>query len=124
MYFIKPVNNYSRLVEYSVDPSAKKVNLSFEFGKQFGSANYTPALSNVDYITQDNMFACFGLIVKDQNGNAANVSRATEEGVPQIRLMEMDRLGNLNIDISIKNTDLTTPLNGIRTYRAHPIRFF
>ena len=121
---LDPVNNYSRLVEYSVDPNSKKVNLSFEFGKQFGSANYTPALSNVDYVTQDNMFICFGLIVKNRNGNAVNIATARDEGVPQIRLMEMDRLGNLNIDISIKNTDLTTPLNGIRTYRAHPIRFF
>jgi hypothetical protein len=121
---LDPVNNYSRLVEYTLDPASKKVTLSFEFGKQFGSANYTPALSNVDYITQDNMFICFGLIVKDKNGYAANIGKARDEGVPQIRLMEMDRAGNLNIDISIKNTDLTTPLNGIRTYRAHPIKFY
>ena len=59
--------------------------MSFEFGKQFGSANYTPALSNVDYITQDNMFICFGLIVKDQNGNAKNIASlgilSTELGI-------------------------------------------
>lgn len=121
---LDPVNNYSRLAEYTVDPITKKVNLSFEFGKQFGSANYTPALSNVDYITQDNMFICFGLIVKDQNGNAKNIASARDEGVPQIRLMELDRSGNLNMDISIKNTDITTPSNGIRTYRAHPIKFY
>jgi len=121
---LDPINNYSRLAEYTVDPITKKVTLSFEFGKQFGSANYTPALSNVDYITQDNMFICFGLIVKDQNGNAKNIARATDEGTPQIRLMELDRLGNTNVDITIKNNDIATPNNGIRTYRAHPIKFF
>lgn len=110
-----PANSYSRLVEFSIDPSAKTVSQSFAFGKQMGSENYSPALGSVDYIKQ-NLFICFPLIVKDANGIAANT------GTPSIRFMETDRNSNVLFDMRIKdNTGIAG--NGYHTYRAHPFNF-
>ncbi len=115
-----PKDSYTRLVEFSVDPNNRTVSQSFEFGKQYGSENFTAALSNVDYITPNNMFICYGLILKENN----NSTVATDQGIPSVRFTEVDRNGNINLDISIKNPDVNKPLNGIRTYRGHPFSFF
>jgi Arylsulfotransferase (ASST)/Arylsulfotransferase Ig-like domain len=115
-----PKDSYTRLVEYSVDPNNRTVSQSFEFGKQFGSENFTAALSNVDYVTPNNMFICYGLILKENN----NSNVATDQGIPSIRFIEVDRNGNINLDISVKNPDVNKPMSGIRTYRGHPFSFF
>ena len=52
-----------------------------------------------------------------------NSDIASDQGIPRIRFSEVDRSGKVYLDISIKNIDKTTPMNGIRTYRAHPINF-
>ena len=115
-----PKDSYTRLVEFTVDPNNRTVSQSFEFGKQFGSENFTAALSNVDYVTPNNMFICYGLIMKENN----NSSVATDQGIPSVRFTEMDRNGNVNLDISVKNPDVNKPMSGIRTYRGHPFSFF
>ena len=109
-----PVNSYSRLVEFSINSNNKTVTQTFDFGKSYGSENFSPALGNVDYIDQ-NLFVCFPLIVKDVNGNAST------SGAPSIRFMETDRNRNVVLDISIKNRNSKT--NGYRTYRGHPFKF-
>jgi arylsulfate sulfotransferase len=115
-----PKDSYTRLVEFSVDPNNRTVSQSFEFGKQYGSENFTAALSNVDYVTPNNMFICYGLILKENN----NSKVATDQGIPSVRFTEVDRNGNVNLDISIKNPDVNKPMSGIRTYRGHPFSFF
>jgi arylsulfate sulfotransferase len=110
--------SYSRLVEYTIDPITQQISQSFDFGKQLGAATYTNATGNVDYLTQDDFLINFGFIIKDVNGNIA------PDGATSMRLMEVNRQGNVNMDITIKNTDPSTPLNGFRSYRAHPISFF
>ena len=77
-------------------------------------------MSNVDYVTPNNMFICYGLIMKENN----NSSVATDQGIPSVRFTEMDRNGNVNLDISVKNPDVNKPMSGIRTYRGHPFSFF
>lgn len=112
---LKPQNSYSRLAEFTVDQNAKTVAQTFDFGKSYGSENYSPALGSVDYINED-LFVCFPLINKDANGVANDFT-----GTPSIRFMEMDRNRNVLLDISIKNK--TNPANGYRTYRGHPFNF-
>ena len=113
---LKPNNSYSRLVEYSIDPKNKTVSQIFDFGKELGSENYSPALGSVDYVSQ-NLFVCFPLIIKDANGNAANFS-----GSPSIRFMEVDRNKNVLLDIRVRNNS-GNQANGYRTYRGHPFSF-
>ncbi len=112
---LAPQDSYSRLVEFSVDQNAKAVTQTFDFGKTYGSENYSPALGSVDYINQD-LFICFPLIIKDANGVANDFT-----GTPSIRFMEVDRNRNVLLDMSIKNK--TNPANGYRTYRGHPFSF-
>ena len=112
---LPPGNSYSRLVEFSVDPSSKTVSQNFAFGKQMGSENYSPALGSVDYVKQ-NYFVCFPLIIKDANGNAA------DNGTPSIRFMETDQNSNVLLDIRIKDNSGIAG-NGYRTYRGHPFCF-
>lgn len=112
---LSPANSYSRLAEFSIDPSAKTVSQSFAFGKQMGSENYSPALGSVDYIKQ-NLFICFPLIIKDANGIAA----AT--GTPSIRFMETDRNSNVLFDMRVKDNSGIAG-NGYHTYRGHPFNF-
>ena len=111
---LPPINSYSRLVEFAINPNSKTVTQTFAFGKSYGSENFSPALGSVDYIDQ-NLFICFPLILKDVNGNAS------ANGAPSIRFMETDRNSNLVLDISIKNRNSKT--NGYRTYRGHPFKF-
>ncbi|MES2003283.1 MAG: aryl-sulfate sulfotransferase [Bacteroidota bacterium] len=112
---LTPPNSYSRIVEFSIDASAKTVTQSFAFGKSYGSENYSPALGSVDYTGKD-LFVCFPLVIRDLNGNASDFT-----GSPGIRFMETDRNQHVVLDISIRNRkDLT---KGYRTYRGHPFSF-
>ena len=104
------------MVEYSIDPKNKTVSQIFDFGKELGSENYSPALGSVDYVSQ-NLFVCFPLIIKDANGNAANFA-----GSPSIRFMEVDRNKNVLLDIRVWNNS-GNQANGYRTYRGHPFSF-
>lgn len=110
-------NSYSRLVEFTIDQKSHSVTQSFDFGKEMGSENYSPALGNVDYVNQD-LFICFPLIVKDANGNASQ----TTKGTPSVRFMEVDRNKNVVLDMRVKNSSGNSG-NGYRTYRAHPFSF-
>lgn len=112
---LKPSSNYSRLVEFSINPAAKTVSQSFDFGKEMGSENFSPALGSVDYV-KDNMLICFPLIMKDKNGVASANS------TPSVRFMEVDRNKKVLLDIQVKNSD---PLsgNGYHSYRGHPFSF-
>ncbi len=111
------VDSYSRLVEYTVNPSTGQVSQTFEFGKNTG--NYCFAISSVDYVTPDNLFVNFGWNIKDQNGKNAFIG-----GISSARFMEVDRSGKVNLDIVMKNSDTRFPLNGFRSYRARPFTFF
>jgi arylsulfate sulfotransferase len=110
-------DSYSRLVEYTVNPSSGQVAQTFEFGKNIG--NYCFAISSVDYVTPDNLFVNFGWNIKDQNGNNAFVG-----GISSARFMEVDRSGKVNLDIVLKNSDAQYPKNGFRSYRARPFNFY
>jgi arylsulfate sulfotransferase len=110
-------DSYSRLVEYTVNPTTGQVAQTFEFGKNTG--NYCFAISSVDYVTPDNLFVNFGWNIKDQNGNNAFVG-----GISSARFMEVDRSGKVNLDIVLKNSDMQYPKNGFRSYRARPFNFF
>ena len=113
---LSAADSYSRLVEFTIDQKGHSVSQSFDFGKEMGSENYSPALGSVDYVNQD-LFICFPLIMKDENGNAAQL-----KGTPSVRFMEVDRNKNVLLDMRIKNNSGNLA-NGYRTYRAHPFSF-
>lgn len=113
---LSPANSYSRLVEFTVNPKSQSVSQTFEFGKEMGSENYSPALGSVNYVNQD-LFICFPLIIKDMNGNAADFT-----GTPSVRFMEVDRNKKVVLDIRVRNNS-GNKANGYRTYRGHPFTF-
>jgi arylsulfate sulfotransferase len=118
--YVNPISladSYSRIVEYTVNPTTGQVAQTFEFGKN--TANYCFAISSVDYVTPDNLFVNFGWNIKDENGKNAFVG-----GISSARFMEVDRSGKVNLDIILKNSDTQYPKNGFRTYRARPFTFF
>lgn len=115
---VPAINNYSRLVEFRVDPSTGTVTQTFESGKEYGSENYSPALGSVDYVGA-NLFVCYPLVLRDANGRPSE--GAGSPGTPGIRFMETDRNKNIVLDIEIRNRK--NPQNGYRTYRGHPFSF-
>src|SRR6056297_1091576 len=65
--------NYSRAVEYEVDPSSMEVRQIWEFGRRYGSELYTPFIGDADYLSNGNRLVCFGGITRSLEGEAIEI---------------------------------------------------
>ncbi len=117
---VLPINNYSRLVEYTINEASKTVSQNYQFGKEYGSLTYAPYVGKVEYLNNDRFFVGNGGIRKDANGNATGLGLSKNE----IRFFEVDRGKQVYFDISIKTKYANNPqLVGFLSYRASCFNF-
>jgi len=117
---ILPVNNYTRIVEYTIDENNRTVVQNYQYGKEYGQTLFAPYVGKVEYINNDRFFIGNGGIRKDSNGNATSTVFAEN----QIRLFEVDRNQNVYYDISVKSSLLSNPqLIGFLSYRSNVFNF-
>ena len=60
--------NYSRAVEYEIDPEGMTVRQLWEFGTEYGSELYTPFIGDADYLSNGNRLVTFGGITRTLDG--------------------------------------------------------
>lgn len=65
--------NYSRAVEYEIDPSSMEVRQIWEFGRRYGSELYTPFIGDADYLSNGNRLVCFGGITRSLEDEAIEI---------------------------------------------------
>jgi arylsulfate sulfotransferase len=121
---LQAANSYSRIVEYEIDDQLRTVSQTYEFGRQYGSMLFAPYVGNVQCITPEKFFICYGGILKDVNNHPLNLidrdgTSNLMSGKNQVRLFEVDRAQNVTLDLSIKVNDHS--LIGFRSYRAYKI---
>ncbi len=67
---LAPEDNYSRAVEYEIDPKAGTITQVWQYGKERGSELYTPYIGDADYLPGGNRLITFGGITRDLTGKA------------------------------------------------------
>lgn len=128
-----PESSYSRAVEYEVDESARTVRQVWEFGREYGSAYYTPVVGNAEYLSNGNRLICFGAIARDLKGNPVEwIEPAGEPGRFRNRSVKSsaaivettnERPARVVFELTIEDPDPTTYL-GYLVYRAHKISLY
>jgi arylsulfate sulfotransferase len=119
--------SYSMIQEFEINEQNKTITPTLNFGKSYGSELFAPYLGKVDYV-DGHIFSCFGGIVKNAQGNAINFvdyDGRRQNGINQVRLIEIDRNKRVVLDISIKGStkELKEEMNSFRSYRAYPFTF-
>jgi arylsulfate sulfotransferase len=68
-----PEENYSRAVEYRVDPEAMEVRQIWEYGRRYGSELYTPFIGDANYLPGGNRLITFGGITRTLAGKPTEI---------------------------------------------------
>lgn len=117
---VRPQDNYSRAVEYVVDPVAKTIRQTWTWGKKMGAELYASYIGSVQYTENGNILICFGGIVKTPDGQAADVDDSNIRN--SVRIIEVDPATNVPVmDLSVAGAS-AGDLSGYRSYRAYKIQ--
>lgn len=102
---------YSRLVEYSVDPENLEVTQVFEFGKSYGTQLYSQYVGNTGYDTElGSIWGIFGAVI-----NPTTPENPTIEG----HILELDQSGGVLFHAKVLS-ESGTDFN----YRTEKINFY
>lgn len=102
---------YSRLVEYSIDPEILEVTQVFEFGKSYGTQLYSRYVGSTGYDSELNsVWGIFGAVI-----NPTTPTDPTIEG----HVVEVDKSGNLLFHAKV-SSESGTDFN----YRTEKINFY
>ncbi len=102
-----PEMNYSRVVEYKIDPKTMTVRQTWAYGKDRGFESFAPITSNASYqADKDTMFGFYGSVgLFDQTKGTIG------------RLQEVDyKTGELKVEIDVYNNKASAP-----HYQGHVI---
>lgn len=80
--YVDANDNYSRAVIYHIDRDAKTVSQVWEYGKERGSAYYSPYISDVDYLNKNHYLITSGGHSENNdsvNNNAAGLEKTTSK---------------------------------------------
>ena len=95
-----PEMNYSRLVEYKIDPKKMTVQQTWEYGKERGYESFAPITSNAAYqADKDTMFGFYGSVgLFDQTKGTIG------------RLQEVDyKTKDVKVEIDVYNNKASAP---------------
>lgn len=81
-----PEKNYSRAVEYKIDEKTMTVRQIWQFGKELGSAAFTPFIGDANYLPNGNRLVCFGGITRDLDGNPMEIFDFEEMSINQMKI--------------------------------------
>lgn len=128
-----PESSYSRAVEFQVDEQRRTVRQVWEYGKEYGSARYTPVVGNAEYLSNGNRLVCFGAIPRDLDGRVVEwIEPAGERGRYRNRSVKCsaviaevsaDTPARTLFELTIADNDTTNHL-GYLVYRAHKISLY
>lgn len=111
--YVKAENNYSRGVIYSIDTNNMTIKQEWQYGKELGSSFYSPYISDVDYINNNQyLIHSGGIVLKDgvvQNQPAG--------------LIDADKLLSKTIEIKNNKVIFSMTLNG-NYYRAEKMNIY
>ncbi|MFP4179683.1 MAG: aryl-sulfate sulfotransferase [Spirochaetaceae bacterium] len=126
---LTPKDNYSRAVEYEVDPEAMEVRQIWEFGRRYGSELFTPFIGDARYLPNGNRLICFG-----------GITRSLEGEPMELFDFENNEVHTMKISARIIETDSSMPARevlsvyledpdpesyrGYRSYRAEKLPMY
>lgn len=114
-------NNYSRAVEYTIDPISKIITQNWQWGKEQGSKYYSCYISNATYVGDDNVLICFGGILTTPDGNATDSFEASVRN--GVRVVEVNRTTS-KVVFELNIEPEPNSMNGFRSYRAYKISLY
>ncbi len=120
---LEAVDNYSRAVEYEIDPEAMEVRRLWEYGREFGWELYTPFIGDADYLANGNRLVTFGGITRTLAGEPTELFDYEAGSVRPMkisaRIVEVSDAAPAReiLTISISDPD-TSSYRGYRVYRA------
>lgn len=128
-----PESSYSRAVEYEIDEQRRTIRQVWEYGKEYGSARYTPVVGNADYLSNGNRLVCFGAIPRDLEGRVVEwIEPAEEAGRFRNRSVKCSAViaevssgtpARTLVEVTISDRDSTNYV-GYLVYRAHKISLY
>lgn len=124
-----PEENYSRIVEYRIDPAAGKVRQIWQYGRERGSELFAPFIGDADYLSNGNRLACFGGITRNLEGQAMELFDFEKEKVNMMkisaRIIELSDETPARVvrEIILADNDAST-YEGYRSYRAEKMSLY
>jgi arylsulfate sulfotransferase len=83
---LTPADNYSRAVEYRVNPETMEVRQIWEYGRRFGSELYTPFIGDANYLPGGNRLVTFGGITRTLEGEPTEIFDWKNEKVKRMKI--------------------------------------
>ncbi|MGM0432604.1 MAG: aryl-sulfate sulfotransferase [Spirochaetota bacterium] len=120
---LDPRENYSRAVEYRIDPESMTVRQIWEFGRRYASKLYTPFIGDANYLPNGNRLVCFGGITRSLSGEPMEIFDFEAGEVRRMkisaRILEVasDYPAQEVLSITLADDDKTS-YRGYRSYRA------
>ena len=120
---VPPEQNFSRAVEYRIDPVRMEVQQIWQYGEELGSETFTPFIGDANYLSNGNRLICFGGITRDLAGRPVEIFNFAENrlNVMKIsaRIVEVteDQPAQEVMRITIQDENNDT-YEGYRSYQA------
>lgn len=120
---LPPEENYSRAVEYAVNPQTMEVRQLWEYGRRYGSELYTPFIGDANYLPNGNRLVCFGGITRNLQGEPVEIFDWEQREVRRMkisaRIIEVtaDSPAREVMELSFRDPDPGS-YRGYRCYRA------
>jgi arylsulfate sulfotransferase len=124
-----PVENYSRIVEYQIDPEAGTVRQIWQYGKERGSELFAPFIGDADYLPNGNRLACFGGITRDLEGRPMELFDFENDKVNMMKvsahIIELtgETPARVVREVVLADDDAST-YEGYRSYRAEKMSLY
>ena len=120
---LEAAENYSRAVEYHVDPETMEVRQLWEYGRRYGSELYTPFIGDADYLPNGNRLVTFGGITRTLDGEPSELFDYEQNAVRRMkvsaRIVEVsaETPAREIMTITLRDPDPAS-YRGYRVYRA------
>ena len=124
-----PEENYSRIVEYQIDPGKGTVRQIWQYGRERGSELFAPFIGDADYLSNGNRLACFGGITRDREGRAMELFDFENDKVNMMKvsahIIELTDESPARIvrEVILADDDAST-YEGYRSYRAEKMSLY
>ena len=120
---VDAAQNYSRAVQYRVDPVAMTVRQIWEYGKERGVECYATFLGDANYepVTGNRLITFGGQLSVDGMRTDAIVDGVLGEIVTRSRVVEVTSAGDVVFEVSVQEDPYT---NSGETYQAKRITFY
>lgn len=120
---VDAAHNYSRAVQYRIDPRSMTVRQIWEYGKERGAACYATFLgdANDEPLTGNRLITFGGQLSVDGARTDAIVSGVLGEIVTRSRVVEVTRQGKVVFEVAVQEDPYT---NSGETYQAKRFAYF